>query len=72
MRAGEALDETDKYLDDATLSGLDKVSIVHGKGTGALRRALHEHFRAHPQVSEFRLGTLDEGGAGVTMVTLRD
>ena len=72
MRAAEALDETDKYLDDATLSGLEAVAIVHGKGTGALRRALHEHFRAHPQVGAFRLGKLDEGGAGVTMITLRD
>jgi DNA mismatch repair protein MutS2 len=72
MRAAEALDEVDKYLDDATLSGLESVSIVHGKGTGALRRALHEYFRAHPLVGAFRLGKLDEGGAGVTMVTLRD
>ena len=72
MRAGEALEEVDKYLDDATLSGLENVAIVHGKGTGALRRALHQHFRAHPQVDAYRLGALDEGGAGVTMVTLRD
>jgi|SaaInl4_135m_RNA_FD_contig_81_314561_length_11324_multi_5_in_0_out_0_8 DNA mismatch repair protein MutS2 len=72
MRAGEALEEVDKYLDDATLSGLENVAIVHGKGTGALRRAIHDHFRAHPQVGAYRLGELDEGGAGVTMVTLRD
>ena len=48
----------DKYLDDATLSGLESVSIVHGKGTGALRRALHEYFQAHPRVGAVATGSV--------------
>lgn len=71
-RVPEALEKTDKYLDDAVLSGLTEVTLVHGKGTGALRNALHTFLKDHPHVASFRLGTLEEGDAGVTVVTLRE
>ena len=71
-RVFEALDEADKYLDDAALAGLEQVSIIHGKGAGALRKALHEAFQHNPNALRYRLGTLEEGGAGVTIVTLNE
>lgn len=69
-RAEEALDKADKYLDDAALAGLESVSIVHGKGTGALRSAITELLSDHPHVASFRLGEDNEGGLGVTVVEL--
>ena len=69
-RAEEALDKTDKYLDDAALAGLESVSIVHGKGTGALREVVTDLLNDHPHVANFRLGTESEGGMGVTVVEL--
>jgi DNA mismatch repair protein MutS2 len=70
-RTEEALEKADKYLDDAALAGLKSVSIVHGKGTGALRDAVAELLSDHPHVASFRLGDQDEGGLGVTVVELR-
>jgi len=70
-RTEEALSKTDKYLDDAALAGLESVSIVHGKGTGALRDAVTELLSDHPHVASFRLGIESEGGSGVTVVELR-
>lgn len=67
----EAEIEIDKYLDDAFLSGLKQVSIVHGRGTGALRKGVQRHLRTHPHVSTMRPGEYDEGGIGVTVVTLK-
>jgi DNA mismatch repair protein MutS2 len=69
-RAEEALRKVDKYLDDAALAGLESVSIVHGKGTGALREAVTEFLSDHPHVASFRLGNRGEGGPGVTVVEL--
>jgi DNA mismatch repair protein MutS2 len=66
----EALLAADRYLDEAVRAGLPQVIIVHGKGTGALRRALHEFLRGHPHVRGYRLGEHGEGGSGVTVVTL--
>lgn len=71
MRAGEALERLDKYLDDAGLAGLEKVCIVHGKGTGALRSAIHEQLKIHHGVKSFRLGEHGEGDSGVTVVELK-
>ena len=68
----EALDETDKYLDDAFLAGLSTVRIIHGKGTGALRGAIQKFLCEHPLVVEFHPAPLNEGGAGVTAITLKD
>jgi len=66
----EALDALGRYLDDAALAGLDKVSIIHGMGTGALRDAVREQAGGHPLVKETRAGERGEGGDGATIVTL--
>ena len=67
----EALAELDKYLDDAYLAHLPSVRIVHGKGTGALRNAVHNYVRKLKYVKEYRLGEYGEGDAGVTIVTFK-
>ena len=67
----EAIAELDKYLDDAYLAHLPSVRVVHGKGTGALRNAVHNHLKRMKNVKEFRLGEYGEGDAGVTIVTFR-
>ena len=67
----EALSELDKYLDDAYLAHMPSVRIVHGKGTGALRNAVHGHLKRLKYVKEFRLGEFGEGDAGVTIVTFK-
>lgn len=67
----EALAELDKYLDDAYLAHLNSVRIVHGKGTGALRSAVHNHLKRMKNVKEYRLGEYGEGDAGVTIVTFK-
>ena len=67
----EALPELDKYLDDAYLAHLPSVRIVHGKGTGALRKAVHDYLRRQKHVDSYRLGQFGEGDAGVTIVTFR-
>lgn len=61
----------EKYLDDAFLAGLPQVRLVHGKGTGALRKAIHELLAIHPLVESFRPGEPYEGGGGATVVELR-
>jgi len=66
----EARDLLEKYLDDAFLAGLSSVRIIHGKGTGALRRAVEELLSAHPLVAEHRPGASSEGGAGATVAAL--
>ena len=63
----EALAELDKYLDDAYLSHLPQVRIVHGKGSGALRSAVQNRLRKLPYISEYHLGEYGEGDAGVTI-----
>lgn len=70
MTVDEAILALDKYLDDAALAGLPFVTVIHGKGTGTLRRALHEFLAHHPHVASFRLGGEGEGGSGATIVTL--
>ena len=66
----EARDILEKHLDDAFLAGLGTVRIIHGKGTGALRRAVEELLAAHPLVASHRPGELHEGGAGATVAVL--
>lgn len=67
----EAISEIDKFLDDAMLSSLGEVSIIHGNGTGALRAGISEHLRRHPGVKKYRLGVYGEGETGVTIVTMK-
>ncbi len=66
----DALARLDRYLDEALLAGLPWVRIIHGKGTGALRRALHDALRRHPLVVEFALAGEGEGGSGATIIWL--
>ena len=67
----EAVAELDKYLDDAILSHLNTVRVVHGKGTGALRKGIHEYLRRQKHVKSYRLAEFGEGDAGVTIVELK-
>ena len=71
MTVEEACDLVDKYLDDAYLSSLAQVHIIHGKGTGALRSAISDMLRYHPHVKSYRLGNYNEGGNGITVVELK-
>jgi DNA mismatch repair protein MutS2 len=68
----EALERADKFLDDAFLAQMTQVRIVHGSGTGALRRALSEFLSGHPHVARFESAPQSAGGQGVTVVTLRE
>ncbi|MBR4068111.1 MAG: endonuclease MutS2 [Clostridia bacterium] len=67
----EAISAVDIYLADATLAGLNEVSIIHGKGTGVLRTGIQRHLRKHMNVKTFRDGMYGEGEQGVTVVTLK-
>ncbi len=71
-RAEEAIDRLDKFLDDAVLTGLSSVRIVHGSGMGVLRRAISEYLETHPQVSGFEPAPQNQGGGGATLATLKD
>jgi DNA mismatch repair protein MutS2 len=66
-RVEEAIDELDKFLDESVLSGFDKVYIVHGRGTGQLRKGLHEYMRHDRRVKKYALATNEEGGIAVTV-----
>lgn len=66
----EALENTDRYLDNVCLAGLKTVTIIHGKGTGTLRKGIHGLLKKHPHVKSFRLGKYGEGEHGVTIVEL--
>jgi DNA mismatch repair protein MutS2 len=70
MRADDALDTLEKYLDRAYLAGLPYVRVVHGKGTGTLRKLARDLLRAHPLVASLREAEAHEGGDGVTVVKL--
>ncbi len=69
-RAEAALRMVDDFISDALLGGLEHLTIIHGKGTGALKEAIHEYLHSHQSIVDFRLGELAEGGAGVTIVEL--
>ncbi len=71
MSGEEAINTIDKFIDDAILRGLHRVDLIHGKGTGALKKHISEYLKKHPSVQSFRLGEWNEGGYGVTVVELK-
>ena len=71
LTVSEALMELDQFIDNAVMSGLSIITIIHGKGTGALRAAVHDHLKAHPNIRTFRLGVYGEGENGVTIAELK-
>ena len=71
MDSEEACYKVDKYLDEAYIANLGEVTIVHGKGTGVLRKAINDMLKRHPHVKSYRLGEYGEGGDGVTIAILK-
>ena len=72
LTVDEALLKLDQYLNDAFMAGLYEVRVVHGKGTGTLRRVVREMLARHPLVKSYRPGGYGEGGAGVAIVELAE
>ena len=70
-KADEAVELTDKFLDEAFLNGMNELRIIHGHGTGALRKAITELLKEHPHVARFGPASQDHGGTGATVVELR-
>ncbi len=70
LTTDEALLKLDSYLDDAFMAGLVQVRVIHGKGTGTLRRTIREQLGRHSLVRSYRPGDYGEGGVGVTIVEL--
>jgi DNA mismatch repair protein MutS2 len=70
QRVDEAEQNVQHFLDDAIAAGLDTVDILHGKGTGALRNAIHDLLDQRSDITEYRKAPIEEGGAGVTKVDL--
>lgn len=71
METLEAIPIVERYIDDASMGRMESVRIIHGKGTGALRQAVHDTLRRHKRVKSFRLGRYGEGETGVTVVELK-
>ena len=71
MMVEEAIAATEQFIDTASLSNLETVTVIHGKGTGALRQAVHESLKRNKMVKAYRLGKYGEGETGVTIVTLK-
>ncbi len=72
MTTDEAIPALDKYLDDAYLAHIPQVRVIHGRGTGALKSAVHRMLKRMPNIQEYRLGTFGEGDTGVTIVTFKN
>ena len=71
MASDEAILELDRYIDNAMVSGLETIRIIHGKGTGVLRKSVQAHLRTHRAIKSYRLGTFGEGENGVTIAELK-
>lgn len=67
----EAMMDLDMFIDSVLRSGLNEITIIHGKGTGALRKGIHVYLRKHPNIRTFRVGTFGEGEEGVTIAQLK-
>ncbi len=67
----EGLEELEKFIDDAILTGLGQISIIHGKGTGAMRTGVHNYLKQSPSISEYRMGEFGEGDMGITIAKLK-
>ena len=67
----DALMDVDRAIDSAVMQGLHQITIIHGKGTGVLRKEIQAHLKKHPSVRSFRLGVFGEGDAGVTIAELK-
>ncbi len=72
LTVSDAIQEADRFIDYAMMNNLHSIYLIHGKGTGALRKGLHDHLKKHPQVRSFRLGAYGEGDSGVTVVELKN
>ena len=70
MASDEAILELERFIDNALLSGVETIRVIHGKGTGVLRKSVQSHLRHHKAVKSFRLGTFGEGENGVTIVEI--
>jgi DNA mismatch repair protein MutS2 len=70
-RYEDALMRVEKYIDDALLANYPRVSIIHGKGTGALRQGVQEYLKNHRSVKKIRFGDAGEGGTGVTIAEFK-
>ena len=71
MTVDQAMPVLEKYLDDAYLAHMTQVTVIHGRGTGALRKAVHDHLKRTKYVKSYRLGEFGEGDMGVTIVTFK-
>lgn len=71
LSVDEAIIEVDRVIDNAVMRGLEELRVIHGKGTGALRAGLHQHFKRHSNVRSFRVGVYGEGEMGVTIIELK-
>lgn len=71
MMGDEGVVEVERFIDGAQMSGLSTITIIHGKGTGALRAAVHQALKIHPSVKSYRLGEYGEGDSGITVVELK-
>jgi len=68
----EAESKLDKFIEQGYFAGLHELSVIHGKGTGALRKGVHDYLKSNPYISSFRLGVYGEGESGITVIFLKD
>jgi DNA mismatch repair protein MutS2 len=71
MYGYEAIEALDKFIDNAILNNLQRIDVIHGKGTGALRKKIEEYLKKLDTIKSFRLGEWNEGGTGITIVELK-
>jgi DNA mismatch repair protein MutS2 len=72
MTVDQAIDRVSRFLDDTLVTDLQEVRIVHGHGTGQLRKGLHAFLKTHPQVQKYHTAPENQGGGGATIVELKE